>query len=56
MESRDENGVLPGARDKVLADYEAFLEASGTMIAAKAAARAGTGLIGPSAKGSPPAE
>jgi hypothetical protein len=47
---RDVNGVLPGANEKVVADYEAFLEARGTLVAAKAATRAGKGLIGPSSQ------
>ena len=49
---RDVNGVLAGAHEDVIADYEAFLEARGALVAAKAAQRAGKGLIGPSSKGS----
>ena len=45
---------MPGASEKVVADYEAFLEARGALVAAKAALRAGKGLIGPSSKGSAP--
>ena len=49
---RDVNGVLPGAHDQVVADYQDFLEARGALVVAKAAQRAGKGLIGASSKGS----